>query len=120
MNTTIHLKDIKLQAIIGTKPEERDRKQDIVLNIALTYDASQAIKTDDLHDALDYERLMQKIAGLVESSRFFLLEKLASAILTVNMQDDRVLAANIRVDKPQALSHFAQSVGIELSQTRKN
>ena len=55
----------------------------------------------------------------VETSSFFLLEKLAKVILHIVMENSLVKEATVRVDKPFAL-RFADSVSVELSEKKES
>ena len=55
--------------------------------------------------------------GLVESSRFFLIEALAEAISRLCLEDEAVEKVRVRVDKPLAL-RFARTVGVEITRGR--
>lgn len=114
---TIRITDLKLRTIIGTNDWERNQKQDIVINVTLHYDASAAIASDDLKEAVDYKTITKKIIKKVENSQFFLLEKLTDMILDIVMENPAVQEASVRVDKPFAL-RFSNSVSVELSRKR--
>lgn len=103
MRIQIRINHLPLQAIIGTNEKERQAPQKIVLNVRLEYDAEAAIQGDDLHKAVDYFSLKERIEAYVAGSRFFLLEKLAASLLTLLMSDDRILAGRINIDKPDAI-----------------
>jgi len=45
------------------------------------------------------------------------MEKLTNTILNLALKNPKVLAATVRVDKPQAL-RFAESVSVELSKKK--
>jgi len=115
---TIRISDLSLRAIIGTNDWEREKEQDILINVEIDFDASRAAQTDDIKDTVNYKEIKQNIIKLVEQSQFFLVEKLASEILNVVMQDSKVQKARVRIDKPQAL-RFAKSVSVELKQKRE-
>jgi len=114
---TIHIRDLSLRTIIGIQDWERDKQQDIVINLTLDYDAAKAAKSDDIADAVDYKALKKKIVQLTETARFNLVEKMASEVLKIAMEDSRVTAASVTIDKPQAL-RFAKSVGVTMSSSR--
>ena len=82
---TIHIKDLALRTIIGIQEWERAKTQDIIINIAIDYDASQAAASDDIKDAVDYKAIKQAVIMLVEASRFNLVEKMAAEILKIIM-----------------------------------
>ena len=113
----IRINDLKVRALIGTYSWEKVNKQELVINIAIEYDASKACLSDKLRDALNYESVAAKVIRTAERSRHSLLEKLASKLLAGIMSDQRVEKAYVRVDKPHALPQ-ARSVAFELSAER--
>jgi len=113
----IYITNLRLRTIIGINDWERDNEQDVIINITIDYDAARAAKSDKLSDTIDYKKVTKEIIKKTESSKFFLLEKLADTILKIVMKNPRINACSVRVDKPQAL-RFADSVAVELSETR--
>ncbi|MBI4309575.1 MAG: dihydroneopterin aldolase [Candidatus Omnitrophica bacterium] len=113
----IHIRDLNARAIIGIHPWERANKQDVLINITIEYDGTKASQSDRVKDALDYAALANKAVKIVERSRCYLLEKLASQVLKGIMADKRINRAVVRLDKPQALPQ-AKSVSYELSAQR--
>jgi 2-amino-4-hydroxy-6-hydroxymethyldihydropteridine diphosphokinase len=117
MNDQIQIKDLLLRAIIGINDEERRNRQDVLINIVLYADTRAAGASDDINDAVNYRSITKRVISLVESSRFFLVEKLAAEIAAICLDDARVRRATVRVEKPGAL-RFARSVGVEIDRTR--
>ncbi len=119
MNTpaTIRITDLSLRAIIGINDWEREQKQDIIINIALDFDAAAPARSDDVKDTIDYKSLKQRIMRFVESSEYFLLEKLTDQVLGIVLEDPKVLSAWVRIDKPAAL-RFAKSVSVEMRRSK--
>ncbi len=113
----IRITDLKLKAIIGIYDWERKLKQDVIINLELTFNSSKAAKSDNIKDTVDYKSLKKRIIALVESSKFFLLEKLVEQVLNLIMEDPKILKATVRIDKPKAL-RFASSVSIESSRIK--
>jgi len=110
---TIRIVDLKIRGIIGTHPWERQNQQDVVVNVTLDYDASKASVSDDLKDALDYERISNQIIKTVESSKYHLLEKLTAKLLKNILADKRVISATVKIDKPHAMAQ-AKHISYEL------
>jgi D-erythro-7,8-dihydroneopterin triphosphate epimerase len=110
---TIRIVDLKCRAIIGTHPWERKNRQDVVINLNLDYDASKASQSDQLKDALDYEKICQQIIKMVERSQCQLLEKLAGRILKLVLTDKRVMIAKVRIEKPHAIAQ-ARHISFEM------
>ena len=120
MNNTdkILIEDLLLRGIIGINDWERNEKQDILINITLQIDLSKPGQTDFIDDTLNYRTLNKEIIELVESSSFYLIEKLATSIANLCLNDQRVESVKVRVEKPMAL-RFAKSVGVEIERWRK-
>jgi FolB domain len=114
---TIKITDLSLRTIIGGNDWERNTPQDVVINIALTFNADRAITSDAMEDTVDYKSLKRRIIDEVEKSSFHLLEKLTSRVLEIVMEDTRVLSAKVRIDKPSAL-RFAKTVSVEMGDRR--
>ncbi|HQP10339.1 MAG TPA: dihydroneopterin aldolase [Candidatus Omnitrophota bacterium] len=115
---TIRITNLKLRAFIGTEIRERKRKQKITVNIKIDFDETRPCESDDIKDAVDYQIITRAIIEKVENSRFFLIEKLAKAILDIVMRHPLVREATVRLDKPGAI-RFADSVSVELIKRRE-
>jgi FolB domain-containing protein len=117
MTDQIQIKDLLLRTIIGINAEERRARQDVLINIVLYADTRAAGASDDIDDAVNYRTITKRVIKLVEESRFYLVEKLAAEIAAICLEDPRVEAVSVRVEKPGAL-RFARSVGVEIHRTR--
>ncbi|MFQ5479961.1 MAG: dihydroneopterin aldolase [Thermodesulfobacteriota bacterium] len=113
----IRIKDLRLRTIIGCNSWEREKKQDITINVLMDCDSDKAIISDDIQDTTDYREITKEIIESVEESEFFLIEKLAGFILDIVMKRKCVRSATVEVDKPHAL-RFSRSVSVEVSATR--
>jgi FolB domain-containing protein len=113
----IHIKDLLLRGIIGLNDWEREKKQDILLNITLFTDLSRAGKSDDIDDSVNYRTLTKKIINHVETSSRLTVEALAADIVTLCLDASGVERARVRVEKPGAL-RFARSVGVEIEREK--
>jgi FolB domain-containing protein len=114
----IKVKNLRLRTIIGIFDWERDHKQDIIINLKLKFDDSKASLSDDINDTVDYKKLTKRIIAEVEQTSFNLIEKLAAYIINIVMEDKKITAAVVKVDKPHAL-RFADSVCIQKMAKRK-
>lgn len=113
----IRIQNLRLRTYIGINEEEKQKKQDVVINVAMRYRVESAIEHNEIEHALNYRTINKAIIDHVESNRFLLLERLAGEILAIVMQDAKVMRAEVTVDKPHAL-RFADSVSITLCDTR--
>jgi D-erythro-7,8-dihydroneopterin triphosphate epimerase len=114
----IEIKDLLLRTILGTNPEERVNRQDVVINLTLFADTRQAGESDNIEDTVNYKSITKRVIDLVERSEFLLVEKMAAEIARVGLEDPRVGRVRVSVEKPGAL-RFARSVGITIERTRE-
>ena len=119
MNDRIQIQDLLLRTIIGINEEERRNRQDVLINITLHADTRAAGASDDIEDAVNYRTIAKCVIKLVEDSSFYLVEKMAAEIAAVCLEDPRVEAVDVQVEKPGAL-RFARSVGVEIHRTRSD
>jgi FolB domain-containing protein len=113
----ILIRDLSLKAIIGTYPEERNLRQDVLFNIELRCDFSRAGRTDKLEDTINYKEVKQDIIKFVEHSEFFLVEALAEKVAEICLSHKGVESVKVVLDKPGAL-RYARSVAVEIERNK--
>ncbi len=113
----IHIRDLTVRCIVGIYPEERREKQDVTINITLFADLRRAGESDNIEDTVDYKSIKKNVLAMTEQSSFFLVERLAERIAEICLENERVLAARVLVEKPGAL-RFARTVGVEIFRER--
>ena len=113
----IFVRDLLLRGIIGLNDWEREKQQDILVNLELYVDTRAAGASDDVADTLNYRSLTKAVIAYVESSSHYLVEALAAAIARIAIVDFGAARAIVRVEKPGAL-RFARSVGLEIDRRR--
>jgi len=111
------IKNLLVRGIIGIRDWERKRAQDILINIILYTDTRQAANTDDINDCADYSTISKKVQAHAERIGRFTVEALANDLAALCLQENNVLKAIVRVEKPGAV-RFAESVGVEIERTR--
>lgn len=118
MADLIHIDDLHVRTIIGINPDERVNRQDVFISLTLETDTRPAAASDNIEDAVNYRTLTKDVFELVEQSEFLLVERMAEEIAVLCLQDERVTAVRVRVDKPGAL-RFARSVAVEIERERQ-
>jgi len=113
----IHIKDLRLRTFIGFNDEEQRKRQDVVVNIRIDYDALPAAQGDAVAEALDYKTITKEVIAHVEDNRFLLLEKLVNDLVEIAMAHRPAVQAEVEVDKPHAL-RFSDSVSLTMSASR--
>ena len=114
---SIHVQDLRLRTFIGFNPEEREKQQDIVINIEIRYAVNEAALDDEVEEALNYKTITKAVIRHVEDGRFLLLEKLVADVLSICTRHPSVKQARVSIDKPHAL-RFADSVALTLNYRR--
>ncbi len=113
----ILIKDLLVRGIIGLNDWEREKTQDIVVNLEIFLDATAAGESDDVADSLNYRTLTKDVIDYVKSSSHYLVEALATEIARITIAEHGAERVRVRVEKPGAL-RFATSVGIEIDRNR--
>lgn len=114
----LHIRDLMLRCIIGLNNWEREKKQDVLINITLYADLTTACQSDDIEDTVDYKTIKQNVVDMVESSSYMLVEHLAQNIADICLENPRVQRVKVTIDKTGAL-RFARSVGVEITREQK-
>jgi FolB domain-containing protein len=115
----IDIHDLLLRGIIGINDWEREKQQDILINISLFGDFRSAGDSDDIADTINYRTVTKKVIKHVETSKRFTVEALASDIARICLEETGAQRARVRVEKPGAL-RFARSVGVEIERSPKD
>jgi FolB domain-containing protein len=113
----VFIKNILARGIIGIKDWEREKPQDILINIDLYTEARKKPVSDDVNDIIDYSKVTKKVLHHAETVKRFTVEALAEDIAQICLEDIRVLKVTVRVEKPGAV-RFAQTVGVEIERNR--
>jgi FolB domain-containing protein len=115
----IEIKDLLVRGIVGINENERRKRQDILINLSLLTDVRASGETDDIDDTVNYRTVTKNIIRMVEDSAFFTVEKLATEVARLVLEDDRVAEVTVTLEKPGAL-RFARSVGVTIRRTRND
>jgi 7,8-dihydroneopterin aldolase/epimerase/oxygenase len=106
----ITLRGIRAQGRHGAHAHEREQAQPFVIDVAVEVDLHEAAESDDLSRTLDYAALHERLVGVVETTSYSLLERLADNLLWVVFEDARVARAEVTIAKPAILGGATPSV----------
>ena len=109
----IEIRNLRLRCFVGFSAHELDVAQDIVVNLRVGTERRLAGESDEPEEAFNYKTLNKAIIGLVNRSRYRLVEKLAEAIAATAIVEFGAAWVGVQVEKPGALRH-ADSVGIRI------
>ncbi len=113
----IFIKDLLIRGVIGITEREREQPQDILVNITVFADSTKAGLTDDLNESVNYRTIAKKILAYVEQAKRFTVEAFAADIMKLVLEEENVLGAKVKVEKPGAV-RFSRSMGIEITRMK--
>jgi dihydroneopterin aldolase len=115
----IHLKEIRCYGYTGALPEEQVLGQWFEIDLTLWLDLSLAGQSDRLSDTLDYCNVITAVKHQVQTARFMLLERLATAIAEAVLQFEPVAQVNVQLTKCAApIPDFGGKIVIEITRQR--
>ncbi len=99
MEVDIEVYGLELYGYHGALPEEREQGQPFLFDISMTvHDA--AVRSDKLHDTVDYTEVAACVREISDGSRFNLIEALAAAIADALLTRFELSRVRVRVRKP--------------------
>jgi len=111
--------DLSARGIIGINDWEREKPQEILINITLYADLRRAGQTDDISDCVNYRTIAKKSQQRAETAARLTVEALANDIARLCLEEPGVQKAVVRVEKPGAV-RFCHLVGVEVERTRED
>ena len=109
----IIVKNLVARGIIGIEPWEREKPQEIVINITVYTDTRTAAETDDVVHSVNYRTLAKAVQRHAETAARETVEALAEDIARICLEQPNAKKAKVRVEKPGAV-RFSESVGVEI------
>lgn len=105
--------------IIGTLPDERKKKQTVLIDLSLKCDMTTCVATDAVTDTVNYAEVAAFVQKIGEENSYHLIESYAFAILRECFRRYPVFSAKVRVRKPGALPN-ATCAFVEIEQQRSS
>lgn len=111
----VFVRDLELKALLGIYDQEKTEPQRIIVNIDLS--VQEGSGDDDIGHVVSYEIVVKKVEAIIAESHINLVETLCERIAESCLTDKRVMAARVRVEKPDIIPN-ARSVGVEIERVR--
>jgi FolB domain-containing protein len=115
----VFITDLSARGVIGINDWEREKPQEILINIVLFADLHKAGVSDDIADCVNYRTVTKKVQAHAETAQRFTVETLAADLARLCLEAPGVEKVRVRVEKPGAV-RFARSVGVEIERTRED
>lgn len=114
LGMTVHVRGLAVQANIGVYDHEKGRLQPLVVDVELDLGAAPV---RELADTLDYDGVARIVRALATGGHIELVETFAEKVALSCLDDTRVLAVRVKVDKPSAIPGAA-AAGCTVSYAR--
>jgi dihydroneopterin aldolase/2-amino-4-hydroxy-6-hydroxymethyldihydropteridine diphosphokinase len=115
----ILIDDLRVLALIGALPHEREAKQPLRVDLSIGVDLRDAGRTDELDDTVHYGLVAERVVELAEESKHILLERLAADIADTVLAFDRVEEVDVTVTKLRPpVPTPVQSTAVRMVRTR--
>ncbi len=111
----VFVRDLDTQALIGIYDSEKVKPQRIIINIDLS--VTEGSGDDDISHVVSYEIVVKKVEAIIAEGHINLVETLCEKIAASCLTDRRVVAARVRVEKPDIIAN-TRSVGVEIERSR--
>ena len=111
MSDQIILKGIRSNCIIGINSDERERKQEIIINLLIFHDFSKL--DDDIKNTINYSSVYKFIKKFVENSKFYLIETLGSKLADKLIKEFKLNQIEIEIIKPSVFDN-GETVSVKL------
>ncbi|MDJ0586204.1 dihydroneopterin aldolase, partial [Microcystis sp. M49636_WE2] len=99
--------------------EEQVLGQWFEVDLSLEVDISIAGKSDAIEDTLDYRQAIKIVKHQIETSKFALVEKLATVIAEDILQLEGVRQVRVQLSKPAApIPNFTGKITIDITRSR--
>ena len=113
----VFVRDLIVDAHIGVHTHERGTTQKVRINIDLSVPEPSTPLPDELEAVVCYEAIVRRIEAIVSAGHLNLVETLAERIATMCLEEQRVSAVRVRIEKLEAIPSAA-SVGVEIERLR--
>jgi FolB domain-containing protein len=113
----IFITDLLARGVIGISAAEREKPQEILINLVLFVNTRKAGKSDNLEDSVNYRTIAKRALAHAETAARQTVEALAEDLARLCLEEAAVEKVRVRVEKPGAV-RFSRSVGVEIERER--
>lgn len=114
----VYIRGLRVATVIGVCPDERRRRQTVVLDLEMAAETRRAAATDGLGEALDYAAVSQRVRAFVAGTDCALIETLAEEVAALVMTEFSVPWLRLGLGKPGAVPE-ADGVGVVIERGRR-
>jgi FolB domain-containing protein len=117
----IRIHRLELDCIVGIRPQEREHRQRVRLDIGLHADLSEAGRTGRISLTADYDQAAHAVAALLGFRNYHLIEMAAEEVSAMLLGiHPGVQRVDVRIEKPGALEGRARAASVEVRRARRD
>lgn len=113
LSDKIFIKNLVVPCKIGLLEKERSKKQDVIVDVEIYHELSEAGITDDIGKTVSYSEIRKKIFDVASGCESRLLESVAQSIASLLLKDPETRKVTVRVRKKKYSK--APIIGIEIT-----
>ncbi len=115
----IFISNLVARGIIGLNAWEREKPQEILMNIVIFADLRKAGQSDAVEDSVNYRSVAKKVLAHAETAQRQTVEALAADLARICLEEPGAQKVRIRVEKPGAV-RFSSSIGVEIERAKED
>ena len=109
------VRGLHMAVAIGIYAHEHGRLQPLIIDVELDVLPDLGLTGfEHIHDTVNYEAVLTKARAVAAAGHILLVEAFAQRLAQACLDDNRVLRAKVRVDKPEALAPDVQAASVEI------
>ena len=113
----LKLNGIQVNCIVGERPDERVREQELRVDVELEI-SDRAAETDELGDTVDYAALADRIRAALVAAKCKMIERAAKVVYDICRAEAKVLSATVTVTKTGAVPGLESASAIYSGETK--
>lgn len=113
----VMIEGLQVDAFVGIYAWEHEQAQPLVIDLTMAWDNRPAAQSEQISDALDYDRVSQAVTQLIVQQPWQLIETVAERIAALVLTDFAVTQVRVKVAKPQAVP-TARQVAVVIERQR--
>lgn len=114
---TVFVRNLRAWTLIGIHPHEREGTQEVVVTALLGTDTQAAAAQDDIHRAIDYRKVAQRLRQHAAEAQHWLVETLAEDMARICLEEFHARMVRVTVEKPGVVPG-CDSVGVTIERRR--
>ena len=115
----VDITGLLVRGIIGINDSDCEKPQGIRIKITLFADQSNAGKSDDVQDCINYRTVAKKAIGQPVTARRFTVEALAADLVRLCLEAAELVKVRMRVEKPDVV-RFDKTVGVVFERSKED